>query len=477
MIIGVDIGTSGIKALSFDEDRAVILRKCSRPHRTYFPYPGHAEQDPDEIISNLIRCVDNLMGGFEGHVVVSLSTVLHSVVALDSKGNRLTNLLIWADRRAREEKKLLEKEFGRNFFYFKTGCPLHSMYLPPKILWVKKKFKNARIFLSLKSYIIYRLSGKAMEDMSVASASGLFNFKDKSWDKEILSMLDINASNLPEIVSPYMSLDVKNVFKRDVLLVVGSGDGMLANLGVGAFKGSLGVITLGSSGAVRIFTERPILDQINQSTWCYMLDGETYVLGAAINNGGIVLSWLRDLMKMKDYSEEFNRASKISPGANDLIFLPFINGERSPGWIEDYKGVLIGLTSSHRTVHILRSAMEGIAFRMKMVLESIERVSGKKLHKMLSTGGFTKSDVFMQLIADVVSRKLMRTNVEESVAFGAILIGAKVTGLDWKDILEKVVRLEKTVTPDGERSRAYQKVYEKFLYFYEMFKDVWKEGN
>ena len=180
MIIGVDIGTSGIKAILLSEKTGEILKKCSLKHKTYFPQPGYAEQDPDEILSNLVNCVNRLTEDIEEDtVVLSLSTVLHSVLALDREGKRLTNLIIWADRRAQSEKKYLASEYGGAFFYSRSGCPLHSMYLPAKILWIKKVFPNATKFLSIKAYIVNKLTGKVKEDLSVASASGLLNLSQK----------------------------------------------------------------------------------------------------------------------------------------------------------------------------------------------------------------------------------------------------------------------------------------------------------
>jgi gluconokinase len=476
VIIGVDIGTSGIRAILQSEKTGEIFQKCTLKHETYFPKPGYAEQNPDEILNNLIKCINKLMENIkEDTVILSLSTVLHSVLALDKNGERLTNLIIWADRRAQSEKKYLASKYGGTFFYSRSGCPLHSMYLPAKILWIRKMFPNATKFLSIKSYIVSKLTGKMVEDLSIASASGLLNLNEKVWDPDILHVLGLTSDNLPQIVSPYSIYNINDIFKKKVLLVVGSGDGMLANLGSGAVNEKVGVLTLGTSGAARVTVKNIMLDN-QQETWCYILDDEHYLLGAAINSGGIVLEWLKKLLKLEDLNLIIDKTRRISPGSDGLIFLPFINGERSPHWLDDFKGVLIGLTSAHDDLHIVKSAMEGIAFRMRTILESVERVLGSRLERILATGGFTNSQVFSQLLSNVIGRSLAITNVDEHVALGAIMLAMKALGNDWKDILEKI-SIRKIIKSQQEEVPLYEKEYQRHLEAYEYLKKFFLKGG
>jgi len=213
-----------------------------------------------------------------------------------------------------------------------------------------------------------------------------------------------------------------------------------------------------------------------QETWCYILDEKHYVLGAAINSGGIVLEWLKELLKLVDLNSIIDQTEKISPGSNGLIFLPFINGERSPHWLDEYKGVLIGLTSAHNTIHVVKSAMEGIAFRMRAILESVERVLGSKLKRVLATGGFTHSKVFSQLVANAVGRSLAITNVDEHVALGAAVIAMKALEYDWMEVLKKI-SIRKVINPQQEMKTVYDQLYYHHLKAYEHLKNFFVEGG
>jgi len=475
MIIGLDIGTESVRATLFNEKRLKMLEEYEVSYKIYFPRTEYVEQDPEEIFKAVVKCINKVPKNGDT-LYISFSSVLHSVLALDKHGNLLTNLIIWADRRAKNEKDYLKEKFGTRFFYERSGCPVHAIYLPSKILWIKKNYPKAAIFMSIKSYLIYKLTGKMVEDLSVALASGLMNIRKKIWDEEILKIIGIKESSLPTVVSPYNLLPVKaglsNHF-REIFVVPGAGDGMLANLGAGAIKEGTGVITIGTSGAVRTFVKKVVLDKHGIATWCYLLDDELYILGAAINNGGIVLSWIKDLFDLKNYEEIFEEAQKAPPGADGIVFLPFLNGERSPNWIENYKGVVIGLTTFHEKHHILKAAIEGIGFRMKDIFNSVEKVNKSKISKIIATGGFTKSEYLLQTMANVLGRDINITNITHHVAFGAVIIAIKSLKMDWRKFLEESVWITKTIKHDEQLSNTYEELYIKYKYLYETILDYW----
>lgn len=476
MLAGIDVGTEGIRAVIFDESTE-RYKEFKESYNLYFPSIDQAVQKPDEILSALKKILVKL-SKYDKSIHIGFSSVFHSIIALDEDSNPLTDSIIWADRRAVKEKEILEREFGNRFFYERTGCPLHAMYWPAKILWITSRYPNVSKLVSIKSFLIYKMSGQIVEEVSLASGTGLMNIHIKDWDDEILKILKIKKEQLPEIVSPYKIIKAKEEFAKEVgfdeiFVVPGAGDGVLANLGVGAISEDTGVVTVGTSGAVRVVFKRPVLDEEGTSTWCYLLDEKNYVLGSAINNGGIVLSWLRENMKFENYEEIIQHAMKSTVGAKGLIFLPFLNGERCPNWVEKYKGVLAGLRSFHTKQDIARAVLEAVGFRVKDMFESIKRVGKTRLKKIVATGGFTNSKEWIQIVSDILSEKLEVTNTTNQSAIGAYLMVMKAVDKDWEGFLDKYVKVDREIEPRQDTSRKYEKIYEKYRYLYQLLLGYW----
>ena len=476
MIVGVDIGTEGLRAVIFDEESG-RFKELKENYKLYFPAPDQVVQKPEEIFQALKRILRSL-SSFDRKIYIGFSSVFHSILALNNRLDPITDSIIWADRRAIEEKEFLEREYGNRFFYEKTGCPLHAMYWPAKSLWIKKRYSDIRKFVSIKSYLIYKMSGRLIEELSLASGTGLFNIHHQHWDEEILRILEIDESLLPELVSPYEIIKAKTEFAKelgfdDIYIIPGAGDGVLANFGVGAIDSKTAVITVGTSGAVRLFFKKPVLDDKGISTWCYLFDEENYVLGSAINNGGIVLMWLRKMMKFESYEEIIDSAMKSPIGAKGVVFLPYLNGERCPNWVEKYKGVIVGLTSLHSREDVARSAIEGIGFRVKDMLESVKRVGKTSPNEIIATGGFTNSKEWVQIISNILGEKIEVTNTTNQSAIGAYLIALKALKMDWKGFLKGYIKINSVVEPINQDFEVYQTIYKKYRYLYDLLLKYW----
>jgi len=473
MIAAIDIGTESARLMFKSNSEWRVLKKS---YRIFFPSPEAAEQDPHEIFSavlDLLKQVPN-----EDDVLyVGMSSVFHSIVGLDENLDPVTPLLNWADRRSFREKEELEKKYGVRFFYEKTACPLHPMYWPSKILWMKKN-SNAKKFCSIKAYIVNKMTGEFVEEFSLASGTGMMNIHSLEWDEEILEITEVRKEDLPEIKSPYTQVRVKDEIAKElgfkkVYLVLGGGDGVMTNVGLNAMDSDSATVTIGTSGAFRVVMDRPVIDQEGISTWCYLIDEENYVLGGAINNGGIVLMWLKDVMRFESYDEIIEEAKKSSIGANGLVFLPFLNGERAPHWRERYRGVLVGLTSSHRRSDIARAALEGICFRIKDVHNAVRRVGNIDPNRIVATGGFTSSPYWVQLLSDVLGKDIIVTDVENPSAFGAYVMALKSLGEDVEGFIEKEVRIERVFHPDPERNAVYERLYGDYKFLYEKLVDYY----
>ena len=261
-----------------------------------------AEQNPDEIYKSFVQVIKKYLSK-EGDSLryIILGSVLHSLVLLDEKGVPLTPLSIWADMRSKSQCQRLRKLYYRKGWYQKTGCPLSPSYPLSQLLWYKennyKLYTNFAKAVSIKSYILSRLFGRYLEDYSVASGTGMFNIFNCDWEEEILNYLELDRSRLPGLVPveyKFSGLSSSMINKLglpgDVAWIAGSADGPLAYLGSAAYKAGVASLTIGTSGAVRMLSNKPQLSQ-NSSLWCYILDNKSYVFGIATNNGGNVVDW------------------------------------------------------------------------------------------------------------------------------------------------------------------------------------------
>lgn len=444
--IGVDIGTTSTKAVLYQEDLQVI-------DSSYVGYgisqtePGMAEQDPKTIFKAVLTVIRALMEKDKGinYQVdfISFSSAMHSVIVVDEKDELLTNCIIWADNRPADLVAQLKRTSDWKAIYRKTGTPVHSMTPLSKLIWLKEYFpdilKKAKKIIGIKEYILYQLTGEYKIDYSIASATGLFNIHELTWDKDILKLVGIEASMLAEPVDVTYSWDtIREPYAREMAidpktnLVIGASDGCLSNLGVGAMDPGQTAITIGTSGAIRMVTNQIVLDAEGR-TFCYYLSKGRWVIGGAVNNGGNVMTWLTGVFSPEGSQqvantveiklEQLNRlAESVAPGADGLFFLPYLNGERAPLWESEATGSYIGLASRHTTGHMVRAAMEGVLFNLYEVWQLIQEVGGSS-KTIKVTGGFLHSPLWKQMLVDIFGRAMQQPVSFESSCLGAVMLG------------------------------------------------------
>jgi len=478
-VIGLDIGTTGARAISFGPEGR-ILAEYYQEYPIYTAGPSHAEQDPEEIIRIVLNVVSNVTSATRGDIQgVGISSVLHSLMAVDKKDKPLTPLLIWADTRAADQSKRLRKEKGYKRIYSRTGCPSHPMYPLSKLLWIKEQmsevFKKAHKFISIKEYLVRKLFGVYKVDTCVASGTGLFNIHNLSWDQKILEMLGLETGRLSEAVDGRTILRglrpeyAENMgLSVDTPFVIGAGDGMLTNLAAGALKPGTMVSTIGTSGALRITVKRPSVDPEGR-IWCYHLMDGYWILGGAINNGGIVLRWLRDQLGESDKQEAkrsglgayelFDRyASKVPPGSGGLIFLPFLTGERSPNWNPNARGTLFGLCLKHTKGHVIRAMMEGVIYRLYAIYRVFKQLTDENT-PITATGGYVKSLLWLGIQADVFDREIIVPKIHEASALGAALLAMNALGM-LDNIEDFQPAIDRKIGPNATNHEIYHRVYE-----------------
>jgi gluconokinase len=480
---GIDIGTSSTKAVVFDPSLRKVF-SVSVPYAFTDTREGAAELDPDQVADAVIRCLSRCAahGAQAGTPLAfaSFSSALHTLMAVDRSGNPLGGCLTWADVRPMEAIGTV-RSFGN--IYERTGCPPHAIYTPAKILWLRRRrpdaYRKAARFVTLKEYILHSLTGRWVADYGVASGGGLLNLHEKDWDRELLRALDLDQDSLSPLADGATVLSMTREWEERIgarfPLVLGSGDGQLANLGAGTYASRRFVATVGTSGAVRVFSPRARLDSRGR-TWCYMLDRDTYVTGGAVNNGGIVLSWLRsrlayeygeDGVAVPVYEDLSRMAEEVPPGAGGLLFLPFLTGERTPDWNAAARGVILGLGMEHGFRHLVRAAMEGVAFRLNANFLVLQELAGEARDVIIS-GGVTHSRVWLQILADVLGRPLLLYPGAENSTLGAVLMGLKALGiLDDYAQAPLPETAERTVSPDPHNHGIYRELFALFQQAYD----------
>jgi gluconokinase len=488
--IGIDIGTTGVRAVAYQAD-GQSLCAASQDYPLYTPHLGWAEQDPNEIIGAMESVISDVVTSLtqsgrkaEG---VSISSVFHSFLAYDKEGEPTTTLMTWADNRSQEivrEMKRIDPDFLS--IYRRTGCPLHPMYPMAKIAWLRNErpeiFNRSSYFGSIKDYAFRILTGQWVVDRSIASGSGLYNLFNLEWDRELLTYLSISEETLPNVVSTTYSQPLRGEMARrtglqpGIPVVIGAGDGVLVNVGIGAVRPGDMSATIGTSGAVRMLADKPCTDEKGR-TWCYNLTDTVWVSGGAINNGGIALRWMRDhfseteqrvaeKLGVDSYDLMSSYAKKIAPGSEGLIMLPFFTGERAPNWNADARGVLFGLTLQHDKRHMIRATMEGVCYRMNSILHALQEVTGPAREIRVS-GSFIRSELWLQILADTLNQEINVPNVNEGAAFGAAVLGFVSAGI-LKDISSTAdfVTIEKTYKPGASAVKCYQELYDIYNRIY-----------
>jgi gluconokinase len=472
--LGVDIGTTATKAVAISPKGKMIAIETIY-YSMQHPQPGWSEQDATEILHTVITCINKIVAVLTPQVpaFISFSAAMHSILAVDQESNAITPAIIWADNRAAAvAEELRNTEQGRSF-YQHTGVPIHSMSPLCKLLWWKKNeptiLSTTYKFISIKEYVFLKLFGQYLVDTSIASATGLLQLESLQWDEEIVSFIGIRLDQLSPIVATKQVLYYTGSHRQLTIplhtpIVIGGSDGALSNLGTAANKNL--VVTIGTSGAVRMLVTEPQTDP-HMRTFCYHVKDREYIIGGATNNGAVVLQWLKETLLGTEasYEELLGQAQHVSPGSDGLLFLPYLLGERAPIWNAKAKGVFFGLTLQHSKAHLVRACMEGVLFG----LYSIGNILFEKQETdvLYATGGFARSELWLQLLADVFNKKVLVSSGVESSALGAVVVGAEALGLEWR-----MDNATPTVYhPNAEHHFIYQKSFEKFQRLYELLKE------
>lgn len=496
--IGIDIGTTSTKAVAFRSNGNVEF-SCYREYPLYSPDSVIAEQDPEEIFQKVVDVIEEVLAQEKvktvGVQLFSFSSAMHGLIVLDSYGRPLTKCLTWADKRAHESAIEIKEKYEGQKIYERTGTPIHAMSPLAKLHWLKKSqsalFESAHKFIGIKEYVIFRLFGKYLIDYSLASATGLFNLTDLTWDKDILELLGLTTEKLPEPVpTTYVLRNLKEFYRskwgmtETIPFVIGASDGVLSNLGVNAVEPGAVAITIGTSGAIRTVTDKPVSDPKGR-IFCYALTDKHWVIGGAVNNGGIVLRWIRDELASTEvetakrlgidsYDLLTQIAEKVPPGADGLLFHPYLAGERAPLWDSNARGSFFGLGLHHKKEHLIRSALEGVILNLYTVMLALQEVIGLP-SKIQATGGFARSKVWRQMLADIFNQEVSVPESIESSCLGAVVLGMYALGeIEDFTVMEKLVGNTQPHEPIEKNVLMYQDLIPIYIHFSRLMEEEYE---
>ncbi len=469
-ILVIDIGTTATKAVIFDSTGTpgLIVRK-NYPMLT--PQPDWAEQDPEVVLKGVLEALKEAYWNKPKGVdidAVSFSSQMYSIIALSPNGRPLSHSLIWSDRRSASTAEALRQHPKAKEIYQSTGCPIDAIYPLSKIAWLKKtdEGKKAWKFISIKEYVLHRLIGDYVADWSIASATGLFDIRQKRWHSQALDMAGIAENELSPLVSPRR---VFNHWDPDLIeeigiaqgtpCVIGGGDGALASIGVGAVGEGIAAVNVGTSAAARYMTPKPLIDPHGR-LWTYLVDEGWWVIGGIVSSGGIVYEWFIQNIGVKEVSSEEaymaidKMAAQVPPGAEDLIFIPYLSGEQCPVWDPHTTGAFSGLTLRHTRAHLARAVYEGIARSIARVLQSIEGTI-EPIKEVRVTGGLINSSTWLQLASDMFGTRIYVPETQEGSALGAAVMAWAALGFAPDILITRKIGGAKTFIEPNRNNRAY----------------------
>ena len=467
----MDVGTTATKGVLYDENGKAFF-SASKGYPLIQTKIGQAEEDPKVIFDAVQEVIFALTQKADGEIAaISWSSQMHSLIGLDKDNNLLTNSITWADNCAKNVVQDAKKSGLARKIYQKTGMPMHPMAPIYKMLWLKDNepelFNQVKKWIGIKEYLIFSLTGKLIVDTTMAAGTGMLNLKTLTWDQDLLDTLNVKQEQLPEIAQPTEIIaPIKEEYVQklgidsDTKIVLGASDGYLSTIGVNAIDSDQFALNVGTSGAVRTIVDQPKIDQ-NASYFCYPVDKKHYLLGGPVNNGGIVFNWARQtLFDAGETPQDYLDVAQSAPaGSRNLIFLPYLGGERAPIWDANARGSFVGLTRMHQKPEMARAVIEGIIFNLYDAAFSLIK-NTKKPVAINATGGFLKSDFVRQLCADIFNVPIVTMKEQQSGTLAAMFLARQALGIN-QDLseIEQFAQEDKVYFPNPKEAVIYQNMF------------------
>ena len=475
--IGIDIGTTTVKCILFGEGVQVVA-EAGREYKTLLPKASWAQQNPEDWFTQSVEGIKELTSECDKSQVagISFGGQMHGLVILDKDDQVIRPAILWNDGRTTEETDYLNNEIGKEMLSKYTANIAFTGFTAPKILWVKKNepenFAKITKIMLPKDYLAYCLSGSFCSDYSDASGMLLMDVEHKCWSKEMMDICGVTEEQLPKL---YESYEVVGSLKPEVAaelglsenvkIIAGAGDNAAAAVGTGTVGDGRCNISLGTSGTIFISSANFGVDKNNALHSFAHADGHYHLMGCMLSAASCNKWWAEEILQTKDFAAEQAPIEKL--GENNVFFLPYLMGERSPHNNPDARGVFFGMSMDTTRADMTQAVLEGVAFGLRDSLE-VARKLGIKIERTKICGGGAKSPLWKKIIANVMNLKVDVLEVEEGPSMGGAMLAAVGCGayLDVETIGKKMAHVVDTVEPEEELVAKYEECYQRFRKLY-----------
>ncbi|MDO5521111.1 MAG: xylulokinase [bacterium] len=486
LYIGIDLGTSSVKMLLMDE-KGDIKNVVSREYPLHFPKPGWSEQAPEDWYTNVMDGMKELIQDCDKSQVdgISFSGQMHGMVILDENDKVIRPAILWNDGRTTEECDYLNHVIGQKRISEYTANMALTGFTAPKVMWVKKhepeNFAKIKKLMLPKDYIAYKLSGVHCTDVSDASGMLLFDVKNKRWSKEMLEIVGLKEEQLAQVFESYQvvgtlkeEIAAELGLRKETKVIAGGGDNAVAAVGNGTVGHGMCSVSLGTSGTVFIATKEFAVDDHNALHSFCDASGNYHFLGCMLSAASCNKWWMDQIIRTKEYGKEQENIKEL--GDNNVFFLPYLMGERTPHNDPDARGTFIGMTLDTTREDMTQAVLEGVAFALRDAFE-ITKNLGMRIDRIRILGGGAKSPLWCKIVANILDVKVDKINSEEGPAFGAAILAAVGCGqyASVEEASNQLIQIVSTIEQDQETVEKYNKKYEVFKELYPALKDLYKK--
>jgi len=495
-LIGIDVGTTGTKTIIIDE-KGNLIASALEEYALSTPRPKWAEQNPEDwcqaTFKSIKRAIIDSRVNSEDIAGVGLSGQMHGLVLIDKYYKVLRPAILWCDVRTTDQCHYITEKVGKDLLVKSTCNPALEGFTAPKLIWVRDNepeiYEKAFKMLLPKDYVRFRLTGELASEVSDAAGTILFDVRNRRWSQEVLEKLDVS----PDLMPPcYESIDICGRITSEIAeitglkpgtpVVGGGADNACTAVGNGIVVTGRTSASIGTSGTMLTPTDTPEVDPgLRAHTFCHCVPNKWYVMGVMLSAGG-AFRWFRDALCDKEvqqakengvdpYEILTEEAAQVEPGAEGLVFLPYLIGERTPHGDANAKGVFFGLTLRHRKEHLVRSVMEGVTYGMRDSLEIIKGL-GLNTGQIRATGGGARSSLWRQMQADIYGAEVVTINIAEGPAFGAAIlagVGAKLYG-EVQEVTDEIVKVTSRTKPIESNQNAYNAYFQVYRSLYPSLK-------
>ena len=501
-LIGLDIGTTGAKAVVVD-DNGNVLGSATAEYPLFSPYPLWSEQNPADWWAGACKAIQSAVKNaslFARDVVaIGLTGQMHGAVFLDEEFAVIRPAILWNDQRTIDECNEINSRIGNTKLIEIAGNPALTGFQAPKILWLRKNepenYSKIRYVLLPKDYIRLLLSGVLISDASDAAGTLLLDLQKRDWSHEILEKLEIPVKWLPKVVE---GPDLTGALKPSVAqllglnpripIVGGGGDNAAAAVGTGIVTEGIVSSSIGTSGVIFAHIDKLKFDSRGRlHTFCHAVPQKYHLMAVTLSAGGS-FRWIRDLIlesacmfdtgtpEILHYDKMTALASTIPAGSEGLYFLPYLNGERTPHLDPMARGAFVGLTSRHHMGHMIRAVMEGVTYSLRDGIEIMKSI-GIEINQVRVVGGGGKSALWRQMQADIFNQEIVTLQVEEGPAYGAALLAGVGVGVfnDVDDAVKKCIKITGVIQPNPDHRERYERGYSIYTNLYPKLSDVFRE--